>query len=208
MHFLHTSTYICMLRVACLFIHVCTYTYMYMGIYPRSVTSFYSFCSKHQSDPLKQINYVMLYTCLPWWPLRKRYPLQSKGLQTRNLFCIKCVLSLSDYFFIMPYCFFKYNARCNTWCQINCFQVQVQVQTVVVGYIMTESNWGQYHVSRCISAAFSVRYHDQWYRSTWVQWDQDNTLLFIYSSKDIIMNTSKSRFGAVIFLIWRLETLV
>ena len=90
--------YICMLRVACLFIHVCTYTYMYMGIYPRSVTLLYSLCSKHQSDPLKQINYVMLYTCLPWWPLRKRYPHQSKGLQTCNLFCIKFVLSLSDYF--------------------------------------------------------------------------------------------------------------
>ena len=71
---------------------------MHIGIYPRSVTSFYSLCSKHQSDPVKQINYVMLYTCLPWWPLRKRYRHQSKGLQTRNLFCIKFVLSLSDYF--------------------------------------------------------------------------------------------------------------
>ena len=122
--FTYFHVYICMLRVACLFIHVCTYTYMYMGIYPRSVTSFYSLCSKHQSDPLKQINYVMLYTCLPWWPLRKRYPHQSKGLQTRNLFCIKFVLFLEWLFFIVPYCLFKYNTWCNTWCQINCFQVQ------------------------------------------------------------------------------------
>ena len=123
-----------MLRVACLFIHVCTYTYMYMGIYPRSVTSFYSLCSKHQSDPLKQINYVMLYTCLPWWPLRKRYPHQSKGLQTRNLFCIKFVLFIEWLFFIMPYCLFKYNAWCNTWCQINCFQVQVQIIAITCPY--------------------------------------------------------------------------
>ena len=134
-----------MLRVACLFIHVCTYTYMYMGIYPRSVTSFYSLCSKHQSDPVKQINYVMLYTCLPWWPLRKRYSHQSKGLQTRNLFCIKFVLFVEWLFFIMPYCLFKYNAWCNTWCQINCFQVSSSSSYHIIPFITSSSHIKSYH---------------------------------------------------------------
>ena len=51
---LHVYSYMC----AC--IRICARLYVYIFVYLRSVTSMSSSYSKHQSDPLRPMNYVML----------------------------------------------------------------------------------------------------------------------------------------------------